>query len=241
MAFNSMGSLFYLLCQWLLTVVVVPLCSFEAAGILTLSISLTNVFFTLATFGIRIFQVSDSQGKYGPGLYISTRVFTCLCSFALCAAFLLCNRQYTAEQVLCILFYMLYRIGEALVDVLAGEEQKAYRFDYVGLSFLFRGLTTLLSFSLMLYCTRNLTLTLLVMAVMTLGVVLAYDGRKVKALTGFRLHLSFRESLPLLREAWPLMLNSALLTLWPRCRATFWKCTTAVNCWATSAPYPPRR
>ena len=65
MAFNSMGSLFYLLCQWLLTVVVVPLCSFEAAGILTLSISLTNVFFTLATFGIRIFQVSDSQGKYG--------------------------------------------------------------------------------------------------------------------------------------------------------------------------------
>ena len=104
MAFNSMGSLFYLLCQWLLTVVVVPLCSFEAAGILTLSISLTNVFFTLATFGIRIFQVSDSQGKYGPGLYISTRVFTCLCSFALCAAFLLCNRQYTAEQVLCILF-----------------------------------------------------------------------------------------------------------------------------------------
>ena len=67
MAFNSMGSLFYLLCQWLLTVVVVPLCSFEAAGILTLSISLTNVFFTLATFGIRIFQVSDSQGKYGPG------------------------------------------------------------------------------------------------------------------------------------------------------------------------------
>lgn len=213
MAFNSMGSLFYLLCQWLLTVVVVPLCSFEAAGILTLSISLTNVFFTLATFGIRIFQVSDSQGKYGPGLYISTRVFTCLCSFALCAAFLLCNRQYTAEQVLCILFYMLYRIGEALVDVLAGEEQKAYRFDYVGLSFLFRGLTTLLSFTLVLYCTRNLTLTLLVMAVMTLGVVLAYDGRKVKALTGFRLHLSFRESLPLLREAWPLMLNSALLTL----------------------------
>lgn len=213
MAFNSMGSLFYLLCQWLLTVLVVPLCSFEAAGILTLAISLTNVFFTLATFGIRIFQVSDSQGKYGPGLYISTRVLTCLFSFVLCAVFLLCNRQYTSEQVLCVLFYMLYRIGEALVDVFAGEEQRAYRFDYVGLSFLFRGIATLLSFSLTLYFTRNLTLTLLVMAVITLGVVLVYDRRQVKALTGFRLHLSLRQSLPLLREAWPLMLNSALLTL----------------------------
>lgn len=213
MAFHSMGSLFYLMCQWLLTVIVVPLCSFEAAGILALAISLTNVFFTLGTFGIRIFQVSDSRGKYSPGLYISTRVLTCLFALGLCALFLLCNRQYTAEQVLCVLFYMLYRIGEALVDVLAGEEQKAYRFDYVGLSFLFRGLATLLSFALTLYSTRNLTLTLLVMALVTLAVVLAYDGKRVKSLTAFRLHLSLRESLPLLREAWPLMLNSALLTL----------------------------
>lgn len=213
MAFHSIGSLFYLVCQWLLTVIVVPLCSFEAAGILALAISLTNVFFTLGTFGIRIFQVSDSRGKYSPGLYISTRVLTCLFALGLCALFLLCNRQYTAEQVLCVLFYMLYRIGEALVDVLAGEEQKAYRFDYVGLSFLFRGLATLLSFALTLYSTRNLTLTLLAMALVTLAVVLAYDGKRVKFLTDFRLHLSLRESLPLLREAWPLMLNSALLTL----------------------------
>lgn len=213
MAFHSIGSLFYLVCQWLLTVIVVPLCSFEAAGILALAISLTNVFFTLGTFGIRIFQVSDSRGKYSPGLYISTRVLTCLFALGLCALFLLCNRQYTAEQVLCVLFYMLYRIGEALVDVLAGEEQKAYRFDYVGLSFLFRGLATLLSFALTLYSTRNLTLTLLAMALVTLAVVLAYDGKRVRSLTAFRLHLSLRESLPLLREAWPLMLNSALLTL----------------------------
>ncbi len=213
MVFNSVGSLYYLVCQWLLTVLVVPLCSFEAAGILALAISLTNVFFTLATFGIRIFQVSDSHGKYTPGRYISTRVLTCLCSLGLCALFLLCNRQYTAEQVLCILFYMLYRISEALVDVLAGEEQKAYRFDYVGLSFFFRGTATLLSFTLALYFTRNLTLTLLLMALTVLCVVLVYDGKRVKTLTDFRLRLSLRDSLPLLKEAWPLMLNSALLTL----------------------------
>ena len=32
MMFNSVGSLFYLVCQWLLTVLVVPLGSFEKAG-----------------------------------------------------------------------------------------------------------------------------------------------------------------------------------------------------------------
>ena len=38
MMFNSVGSLFYLVCQWLLTVLVVPLGSFEKAGYLTLAI-----------------------------------------------------------------------------------------------------------------------------------------------------------------------------------------------------------
>ena len=104
MMFNSVGSLFYLVCQWLLTVLVVPLGSFEKAGYLTLAISLTNFFFTVAYFGLRNFQVSDSAGKYSPSLYISTRILTCMAAFGLCVAFTLCNRQYSGEQMACIIF-----------------------------------------------------------------------------------------------------------------------------------------
>ena len=213
MMFNSVGSLFYLVCQWLLTVLVVPLGSFEKAGYLTLAISLTNFFFTVAYFGLRNFQVSDSAGKYSPSLYISTRILTCMAAFGLCVAFTLCNRQYSGEQMACIIFYMVFRVAEALVDVLAGEEQKAYRFDYVGLSFILRGVVMLGSFTLTLYLTRQLPLTLLIMGLATLAVALVYDWPRVRKLTGFRVHLSCRESLPLLQEVWPMMVNAALLTL----------------------------
>lgn len=213
MLLNSVGSLFYLICQWLLTVLVVPLGSFTDAGMLTLAISLTNVFFTLGTFGIRVFQVSDSRGEHTPSLYISTRVLTCLTATGLCMLFTLGHRQYSTAQMLCIMLYMLHRAGEALVDVLAGEEQKAYRFDYVGLSFLLRGAAMLGVFAAVMALTRNLPLALALMSAATLAVTLLCDARWVRRLTGFRLHLSLRESLPLLRQAWPLMLNSALLTL----------------------------
>lgn len=213
MIFNSVGSLFYLACQWLLTVLVVPLGSFEMAGTLTLAISLTNFFYTVAYFGLRNFQVSDGQSKYSASLYVSTRLLTCMLAFGMCVVFTLCNRQYDAVQMRCIVFYMVFRVAEALVDVLAGEEQKAYRFDYVGLSFVLRGAAMLGSFSLMLYFTHNLPLTLLVMGLVTLAVTLLFDWPRVKALTGFRLHFSPRESKPLLAEVWPMMVNAALLTL----------------------------
>ena len=86
-----------------LTVLVVPLGSFEKAGYLTLAISLTNFFFTVAYFGLRNFQVSDSAGKYSSSLYISTRILTCIAAFGLCVAFTLCNRQYSGEQMACII------------------------------------------------------------------------------------------------------------------------------------------
>ena len=51
--YNTVGSCFYLICQWLITVLVIRLGSVEYGGILTLAMSITNVLFTLGTFGIR--------------------------------------------------------------------------------------------------------------------------------------------------------------------------------------------
>ena len=69
MLFNSVGSLFYLMCQWLVTVLSTRLGSFETCGVLTLAISITNVFYVVSTFSLRVFQVSDTNGKYPPGRY----------------------------------------------------------------------------------------------------------------------------------------------------------------------------
>ena len=140
---NSIGSLFYLGCQWLITVLVIRIGSVEDGGDLSLAMSITNIFYTLAAFGMREFQVSDYHNKHSTSDYITTRIMTCLCSILLCSAVILPNRHYSGAQMACILIYMLFRACEALIDTFQAIEQKADRMDYTCISFVVRGILLL--------------------------------------------------------------------------------------------------
>lgn len=210
--FNSAGSLYYLACQWLITVLVVRLGSYEDAGILSLCMSITNMFFTLASFGMRDFQVSDYEGKYTPGQYVSTRLLTCAGSAVLCCAFVGLSRGYTGYEAACIIIYMLFRMAEALVDTFQAMEQKAERMDYNFVSFLLRGTLLLVGFSLVLHLTQNLLLAVLTIALTSFGVVLLFDFPVGRRLTGFHLTISLGVVRRMLWECLPLMCNSFLTT-----------------------------
>lgn len=210
---NSAGSLFYLVCQWLVSVLAVRLGSYDAGGMYSLALSITNVFFSLSTFAIRHYQVSDTNCLYSPSHYVTTRVMTCAFGFAACAAFTLVNRQYTTAQCACIIFYMGFRLTEAMVDTLAAEQQKAWRMDHICVSFLLRGALTLVGFAAVMLLTGSLPLALAVMAMLSMLVVVFHDARIVHRMTDFRFDFNIRESMALLRETLPLMLSSMMMTL----------------------------
>lgn len=210
--FNSAGSLYYLACQWLITVLVVRLSGYEDAGILSLCMSITNMFYTLASFGMRDFQVSDYTGKYSPGQYVTTRLLTCTAAAVLCCGFVGLNRSYTGYEAACIILYMLFRVAEALVDTFQAMEQQAERMDYNFISFLLRGTFLLGGFSLILWLTQNLLLAILCITLTSFAVVLLFDFPVGRRLTGFRLIFSFQVSRQLLWECLPLMCNSFLTT-----------------------------
>ena len=210
--FNSAGSLYYLACQWLITVLVVRLSGYEDAGTLSLCMSITNMFYTLASFGMRDFQVSDYTGKYSPGQYVTTRLLTCTAAAVLCCGFVGLNRGYTGYEAACIILYMLFRVAEALVDTFQAMEQQAERMDYNFISFLLRGTFLLGGFSLILWLTQNLLLAILCITLTSFAVVLLFDFPVGRRLTGFRLTFSFQVSRQLLWECMPLMCNSFLTT-----------------------------
>ena len=57
--------MFYLGCQWLITVLVVRLStSFDAAGLFSLATSVVNTFGTFANYKIGTYQVSDINRQY---------------------------------------------------------------------------------------------------------------------------------------------------------------------------------
>lgn len=209
---NSAGALIYLVCQWLITVLVVRIASVEDAGNLSLAMSVTNMFFTIGTFSIRDFQISDYTNSYSMSEYVSTRILTCLIALVSCVVMVGVSGDYSNYQRVCISIYMVFRVAEAFVDVLQAEEQKAERMDYVFTSFVIRGVLLLGGFCLVLWRTQNLLMAIACIALTSFATVFGFDFRVVKKLAPFHIGVSIKRSVSLLRECLPLMVNSFLLS-----------------------------
>ena len=208
--YNTAGSLFYLFCQWLLTLIVVHAGGYEDAGNFSLAMSNTNVLFTLATFGLQHYVISDRNNEFTPSEYLSTRLSTAAAAVVICAAVTLLNGRYTAEQKTCIILYMLYRAAEALIDMLQAFEYRAERMDYAFVSFILRGLGILAGFTLLLRFAGSLPLAILALAAVSFGVALGYDRRMCARLEDIHACFSARRSAALLSRTWMLMCNSLL-------------------------------
>lgn len=214
---NTIGNIFYLGCQWLLSVVVVRVSgSYADAGILTLAISISNIFATLAAFGVRNYQVSDTGEKYSQSDYIFHRVITCAAAILLCAVFTALS-GYAFNAALSIVAYMLMRMVEAFADVFHGIFQKHWRFDIVGRSCIYRGAVLLVCFTAAYKYSGNLSVAMTIMAAMTAIVFYLYDFKKICKFTSISGQFDKNSLLNLSKDCLPVLgynifLNSIVLT-----------------------------
>ena len=74
---NSVGSVFYQGCQWLLTVLVVKVSAgYADAGTLAYAMTIGNIFSPIAVYGMRVFQVSDVKNRYSQSAYFGFKYLT---------------------------------------------------------------------------------------------------------------------------------------------------------------------
>lgn len=201
---NTVGNLFYGICTWIITILVVHLTDYNEAGYLALAISMTNTYEQIAWFNMRNYQVTDATGKFSDSQYVSSRVISCTVAFALLVvAALTGNSLY---QALCIIAYMPIRIAEAVSDVCHGINQKKERYDFIGKSFILRGIGMVGVFSVGLIVLKKLAIVLLLTAIYQLMVSLFFDCRKTFSLTEIKLKLFDKELLKLYRDCLPLVI-----------------------------------
>ena len=172
--YNSFGTMFYYGCQWLTTILIVRLSGYQDAGNYSLAMTFTAAFAIFALFNTRQYQVSDVKGEYSDKTYIASRYIAMGAAFLICAIGLLFN-AYTPYQWGIILLYMVFKCGEAWVDVYHGICQKKGRMDFICYSFLMRGVLMIASFCGLIYITGNLMYGVLAMTVSTFLVVFFYD------------------------------------------------------------------
>lgn len=179
--YNSVGTIFYCFCQWIISALLVVHLSPEETsvsntGLLQLAISITNIFYVISIYSIRTYQISDTENKYSNGDYIGSRFVTAIISVLLCVLYVLIL-GYSTKSVLCIVFYMIYKLNETFSDVLHGIDQKNYRMDYVGISYILRGVVMTVVFAVVLLVTKDVLIAVIAMAFTTLAVVVLYDVR----------------------------------------------------------------
>ena len=208
---NSVGSLIYLATQWLITILVVRLAGVDAAGNLALAMSVGNLMYSIALFGMRNFQVSDIVEEYRNGVYIASRLITCFFSVIIGTVYVLCM-SYTAEQRWCIGIYCVFKASEALYDVYAGISQKVWRMDYIGKSWVIKGICTFVAFCGVLYLTKNIVFAILAMTIVSFVVILIYDIPKNREIAEISILWKGKEIASLLYKCIPLLVYSMLTT-----------------------------
>lgn len=209
---NTWGNIYYLFCQWLLTILVVRLANFEMAGELSYAMTISNIFYSISIYGMRNFQVSDIKNKYENGTYIYSRLLTSAFAIFLCILLLFFS-GYTFEKSLVIFMYLIFKLSETIFDVYSGIFQKQWRIDLIGKSLIIRGTLNTIAFIATLIITNNLFLSVLSMVFATYICILFFDLYSARKIADISLNLATPAVKSLLIECFPLALYFLILSV----------------------------
>lgn len=206
--YNTFGTFFYFFCQWLITVLIVRISGYHDAGVLSLIISTTNLFYCIALFGVRNYQISDINFIYSDNDYILCRLTTITLSlilFVISLYFL----NFDKQTLMCSFVYIFYKIGEALSDVFFGCFQKHDSYKSIAVSYILKGIITLFSFVIIQIITQNLFITLLINLISYFLILLLYDLQKLRRISKLKFYKF--NCLNLLKKCIPLLLYLCLV------------------------------
>ena len=168
-AWNTAGLIVYNLCLWATTAVVLRLSDYEKTGVYQLAMTISNVFALLAAYDLKIYFVSDTEGRISTGEYRAAQLVSSLAALALCFVYaLFCG--YRGGVLGCVTAYMLFRVICTWSEIFWGVQQRHGRMDRIGISNILRGVLLLVVFTLVLALTKNPALASLGMALSALGV-----------------------------------------------------------------------
>lgn len=179
---NTIGSVFYQGCLWLLTVLVVRLSSdYQNSGILALAMSVGNVYTALGTYNMRTYQVADVKRVNSSNNYVALRLVTVCCGYILCTIYAQAISSGLGT-LLAILAYLLFKADESFVNVLYGCDQVEMRLDIVGKSQIIRGVMCVALFTVGMLFLDNLACALLLIFFGCFLTTLVFDIRQTRRL-----------------------------------------------------------
>ncbi len=178
------------------------------AGVFSYAFSLACLFYVIAVYYNRVYQVADVKNKYDVNEYLTARFFTAGMTILLTGLFCLINGFDKLKFTLIILL-TLFKIVEAISECYYGFIQKEDDLAYVGKSFFFKALIGVASFLLIDVLTKNLVISAIALIVINM-IILLIDIKKFKSLYKIKYKITYTKVFNLLKETFPIFLFTFL-------------------------------
>lgn len=168
----------------LLLIVITRNNGIDDSGLFSFAFSVSIIFWAVAMWGGRTYQVSDTKRKFTNKEYVAVRIILgCLVLLA-SVVFSLVN-HYDPTKTMLIIALVLFKVVESIADAIYGVLQvKGLLYD-VGKSLLAKATTGFILFFILNILTHNILIGCMGILVANITIVLLYDLPLAKRVEGF--------------------------------------------------------
>ena len=171
---NTLGSGFYAFNSLFFMIIATRINGVSNAGVFSLCFATATIFYTVAVYSGRTYQVSENQSDIGDNEFIFNRFFLSAVMLVLAFSFGIIN-GYTGKKMILLSVLCTVKFIEAISDVLHGVLQKNHRLDIVGKSLLIKSALYLFVFLIVDLFTKNIVLSSVSMIFLSAFVLVLYD------------------------------------------------------------------
>lgn len=176
---NMIGASSNAFTSLIFAIIVTRINGLEEAGIFTYAFATACLFYVIAIYAGRAFQVTDITEKYSDTDYIYHRVLTCIIMmFAIIAFNIIKGYDIFKASVMILLCF--YKITEAFSEVLYAIVQKKEHLYQVGISMTIKAIVSMIVLFIVDYLTKNLIVSCICIITVNLLGIVFYDLKNIK-------------------------------------------------------------
>lgn len=181
----------------------------DPAGMFAIAFATATVLNSIADFGMRVYQVTDTERQHGFGVYLSSRFIVDI-AMVVCGIGFVFISGYDMEKAVICLGLVGFRFVDGLSETYQGEFQLNGRLDIAGKSVFYRMVISIGVFTAVDIVTKNMMAATLAMTITNFIVLCAYDFRLIKRYTREHFSVAKQEIWIVIAECFPLFFSTFL-------------------------------
>lgn len=204
---NTIGSLVYSLFNAIILIVCTRLNGTEIAGMFSISYATGCILNAIGDWGIRIFQVTDTNRNFKFIDYLFSRLVVVMLMFIIGIIFVLVSGYTNEKMYICIVIIIL-RIVDDFSESFQAEFQLNNRLDIAGKVLLYRNLVEIIVFAIADYVTKNIYISFGMLLLSSIVMILITDIKQIKKFVKISWKFNKLAIKKILKECLPLAIST---------------------------------